>query len=211
MSIAQNLANIRAQLKDVTLIAVSKSHDVEAVRQALAAGQRVFGENRVQEAQKKFVDLHSDYPDIELHLIGPLQSNKAREAVVLFDVIETVDRPSLADALSAALRKTQRRPRLYIEVNIGREPQKSGILPDQLDDFYAYCQEKRDLPIEGLMCIPPHNKDPFPYFQSMRKAQQRLKLDHLSMGMSSDFVAAIACGATEVRIGTAIFGRRELT
>ncbi len=207
-SIASRLAGLRPKLKDARLIAVSKTQSREAICEALAAGQRMFGENRVQEARKKFTPLRLDYPDIELHLIGPLQTNKAQDAVECFDVIQTLDRPALADALAKAMRKTGRRPRLYIEVNIGREPQKAGIAPDKLDAFLAYCLFECSLSIGGLMCIPPADRDPAPYFQEMRAHAERLGLPHVSMGMSADFATAIECGATEVRIGTAIFGKR---
>ncbi|MFA4994425.1 MAG: YggS family pyridoxal phosphate-dependent enzyme [Bdellovibrionales bacterium] len=208
-SIASNLAFARERLKGATLIAVSKTKSIEAVREALAAGQRLFGENRVQEAQTKFPLLRKDYPDIELHLIGPLQTNKVRAAVALFDVIETLDRPELAEALAKAIRKTGRTPRLYIEINIGLEPQKSGIAPDKAEAFLASCRDVYGLSVSGLMCIPPEGQNPRPYFYAMRDLAQRLSLPHLSMGMSADFETAIACGATEVRIGTALFGKRE--
>ena len=207
--IADNLVVIRKRLKGTGLIAVSKGHTEKDVREALAAGQRVFGENRVQEAQEKFLSLRHDYPDIELHMIGPLQSNKTEAAVQLFDVIQTLDRLSLAEALAKAIRKTGKHPRLYIEINIGNEKQKAGIAPDQLDDFFATCK-KLKLEISGLMCIPPQHEDPRPYFMKMRDLQKRLGLKHLSMGMSSDFETALACGATEVRVGTVIFGKREV-
>ena len=204
---ADNLAAIRKRLKGTTLIAVSKGHTEQSVREALAAGQRMFGENRVQEAQEKFSQLRHDTPDIELHMIGNLQSNKAEEAVQLFDVIETLDRLSLAEALAKAIKKTGKHPRLYIEINIGNEKQKSGIAPDQVDDFFATCK-KLGLKISGLMCIPPQHENPRPYFLCMKDLQTRLGLKHLSMGMSGDFETAIECGATEVRLGTAIFGKR---
>ncbi|MDR3423557.1 MAG: YggS family pyridoxal phosphate-dependent enzyme [Alphaproteobacteria bacterium] len=207
-SIAANLAALRARAGNATLIAVSKTHGITAVREALAAGQRVFGENRVQEAQGKFPDLRRTYPDIELHLIGTLQSNKAQAAVALFDVIQTLDRPALAEALAQAIQKTGRRPRIYIEVNIGNEPQKAGIAPDQTESFLASCRQI-GLQISGLMCIPPQGQDPTPYFLRTHELQERLALPHLSMGMSQDFKIALACGATEIRIGTAIFGARE--
>jgi PLP dependent protein len=209
-SIASNLAAIRERAKGATLIAVSKTHSIGAIREALAAGQRVFGENRVQEAQEKFPLVREEYPDIELHLIGALQTNKAQDAVELFDVIQTLDRPALADALAKAMLKTGRHPRLYIEVNIGCEPQKSGIAPDQIDSFLAYCRDVCKLSIAGLMCIPPMERDPRPYFRAMRSLTDRMALPHLSMGMSADFEAAIECGATEVRVGTAIFGARDV-
>jgi len=208
-SIASNIAEVRQRLGNAKLIAVSKTQGIEAVREALAAGQRAFGENRVQEAQKKFSPLRAEYPDIELHLIGPLQTNKAQDAVECFDVIQTLDRPALADALAKAMRKTGRKPRLYIEVNIGNEAQKSGIAPDKLDDFFGYCRDKCGLSISGLMCIPPQGDDPRPHFLRLHELATRLSLPHISMGMSADYEIAIACGATEVRVGTAIFGSRK--
>jgi len=192
----------------VKLIAVSKTQSIDAVRTALGAGQRAFGENRVQEAQSKFAGLRSEYPDLELYLIGPLQTNKAEAAVRLFDVIQTLDRPNLADALAKAIVKTGHTPRFCIEVNIGQEPQKSGIAPDQLGEFLNYCR-KLGLQVEGLMCIPPQDQDPAPHFRALRDLAAPHGLKLLSMGMSGDFATAIACGATEVRIGTAIFGKRE--
>ena len=206
--VASNLFAVREYLKGATLIAVSKNQDVDAIREALAAGQRVFGENRVQEARRKFPALRRDYPDIELHLIGPLQTNKAQDAVELFDVIETLDRIELAEALAKAMRKSGRNPRFYIEVNIGLEPQKSGVRPDNAAAFLAACRDKYKLSVSGLMCIPPLNQNPRPYFCAMRDLAKNLSLPHLSMGMSADYETAIACGATEVRIGTALFGER---
>lgn len=207
-SIAANLAFIRSRAKGAALIAVSKTRSLDEIREALNAGQRLFGENRVQEAQTKFPALRAAYPDLELHLIGPLQTNKAQAAVELFDVIQTLDRPSLAEALAKAIRKTKRTPRLYIEVNIGAEAQKSGILPDQLENFLAHCRDACGLSVSGLMCIPPHGEDPRPYFNAMRELAKKEKLPHLSMGMSEDFEMAVECGATEIRVGTAIFGKR---
>jgi pyridoxal phosphate enzyme (YggS family) len=209
VSIAGHLASVRARSKDAVLVAVSKNHSRETVIEALAAGQMVFGENRVQEAQKKFSGLCEQYPGIELHLIGPLQTNKAEDAVRLFDVIETLDRPKLAEALAAAIKKTGRTPRLYIEVNIGDEAQKAGISPAQLSDFLGYCRDQCGLTVSGLMCIPPQGQDARPHFKAMRKLADQFTLPHLSMGMSADFEAAIECGTTEVRVGTAIFGVRK--
>jgi PLP dependent protein len=208
MTIASNLAALRKQLGKTTLIAVSKTQDIAAIREALAAGQRVFGENRVQEARKKFPPLRQEHPDIELHLIGALQTNKAQDAVELFDVIETLDRHELAEALAKAMQKTGRSPRLYIEVNIGSEAQKSGIAPDKVEAFRAFCRDVYKLSVTGLMCLPPVERDPKPYFCALRDLAALLSLPHLSMGMSADFEAALACGATEVRLGTAIFGER---
>jgi pyridoxal phosphate enzyme (YggS family) len=191
-SIADNLATLRAQTQQAELIVVSKTRSTENIREAIEVGQLKFGENRVQEAQKKFSGLRLEYPALELHLIGALQTNKAQAAVELFDVIQTLDRPALADALAKAIKKTGRRVRLYIEVNIGGEIQKAGIAPQKVQ-------------ITGLMCIPPKDKDPRPSFLSMRQLKDDLRLEHLSMGMSADYKAAIECGATEVRIGSAVF------
>jgi pyridoxal phosphate enzyme (YggS family) len=206
--IANRLAKIRSQLNATMLIAVSKTQSVEAIIEALQAGQRVFGENRVQEAQQKFPPLRTAYPGIELHLIGPLQTNKALDAVELFDVIQTLDRRNLAEVIAHAIQKTGRNPRLYVEINIGREPQKAGIAPEALDEFLAICRDTCGLSITGLMCIPPQDQDPRPHFQTMRALADQYTLPHLSMGMSADYKTAIECGATEVRIGTAIFGDR---
>jgi PLP dependent protein len=207
-SLAENLASIRKETKNCTLIAVSKTYSVEQIEEALSAGQRSFGENRVQEAQLKFLPLRTRYPDIELHLIGALQTNKAQAAVDLFDVIQTLDRPSLAEALSKAIHKTQRKIRLYIEINIGNEPQKAGISANEAESFLTYCRTVCDLSISGLMCIPPLEADPQPLFRHMRDLANKLALPHLSMGMSADYKTAIECGATEVRVGTALFGKR---
>lgn len=206
-NLVANLADVKARAGGAAVIAVSKTHGVAAVRDALAAGQRVFGENRVQEAAAKFPALRRDYPDIELHLIGPLQTNKARDAVGLFDVIQTVDREHLVDALAAAMTKTGRRPRFYVEVNIGAEPQKAGVAPTALGAFLDYCRAA-GVAISGLMCMPPQGVDPRPFFTRMRDLAAQYDLPHLSMGMSGDFEIAVACGATEVRVGTAIFGAR---
>lgn len=192
----------------VKLIAVSKFQPVEAVEAARNAGQTCFGENRVQEAKGKYASLRAQHPSLELHLIGPLQTNKAEEAVKLFDVIQTLDRPRLAAALAAAMKKSGKTPRLYVEVNIGHEPQKSGVLPEDLDNFLKQCREDYGLKVEGLMCIPPFEDDPSPHFRHLKQLADRHHLKHISMGMSADFEQAIACGATEVRIGTAIFGER---
>lgn len=192
----------------IDLIAVSKTQPLSLIMDALAAGQRHFGENRVQEAQQKFPALRQDFPDICLHLIGALQTNKAEAAVELFDVIETLDRPKLAAAIAAAMRKTGRQPRLYVEVNIGEEPQKAGILPDALPEFLMECRDRHGLPISGLMCIPPQNLDPTPYFTHLVRLADQHALPHRSMGMSNDYKTAITCGATAVRVGTAIFGVR---
>lgn len=193
----------------VALIAVSKTHPVEAIEPVLAAGQRLFGENYVQEAKAKWPALRERYPDVELHLIGPLQSNKAREAVELFDVIHSLDRPSLAEALAKEIAKTGRSPRLLVQVNTGEEPQKGGVMPGDTDAFLAACQERWGLTIEGLMCIPPADEPPSPHFALLAKIAARHGLTTLSMGMSADFEAAIQLGATHVRVGSAIFGARE--
>ncbi len=192
----------------VKLIAVSKLQPPEAVEEALAAGQACFGENYVQEAIKKFGALRGSHPGLELHLVGPLQTNKAEEAVKLFDVIQTVDRPKLAAALAEACLKVGRVPTFYVEVNIGREPQKAGVLPEELDAFLEQCRTEHGLDITGLMCIPPLEQDPEPHFRLLRQLADRLKIKNVSMGMSADFETAIRCGATEVRIGTALFGER---
>jgi pyridoxal phosphate enzyme (YggS family) len=194
--------------RSVALVAVSKTHGVRAVRQALAAGQRIFGENRVQEAAAKFPQLKPDYPDLELHLIGPLQTNKVKDAVALFDVIESVDRPKLAAKLAEEMQRSGRRPRCYIQVNIGNEPQKAGVSPDDISALLALSRDEYRLPIVGLMCIPPAGEDPAPYFARMAALAKAHQLPILSQGMSGDFPAAIAAGATHVRVGTAIFGAR---
>lgn len=196
---------------NVQLIAVSKTKSVEAVREAIAAGQKIFGENRVQEAIPKFTELRRHASDLELHLIGPLQTNKVQEAVAHFDVIQTLDRPKLAMALSKELTKASRKPRLYIEINIGHEPQKAGIFPEDLGEFLEFCRDKAGLTPEGLMCIPPHHVDPTPFFKTMKDLKDQFQLKHLSMGMSADYATAIACGATEIRVGSAIFGERDKT
>jgi PLP dependent protein len=194
---------------EVTLVAVSKTHPAAAVRAALGAGQRIFGENRVQEALAKFPDLRRAFPDLELHLIGPLQTNKVRDAVAHCDVIETVDRPRLAEALAREMEKSGRRPSCYIEVNTGEEPQKAGVLPAAADDFIRDCRNRLGLPIAGLMCIPPEDEEPALHFALLREIARRNGLPVLSMGMSADFETAIRFGATHVRVGTAIFGARR--
>jgi pyridoxal phosphate enzyme (YggS family) len=193
----------------VTLVAVTKGFDEKAIMPALEAGHRVFGENRVQEAKAKWPALRARFPDIELHLVGPLQSNKAREAVALFDMIHTVDRVKIAAALADEMKKQARRPRLLVEINTGAEPQKAGVLPEQADAFLRECREGHGLSIEGLMCIPPLKEPPGPHFALAAKIAGRNGLKILSMGMSADFASAIAFGATHVRIGTAIFGPRS--
>ncbi|MFC3125150.1 YggS family pyridoxal phosphate-dependent enzyme [Pseudoroseomonas globiformis] len=218
-SIAENLRQVRERVAGaatragrdpatVSLVAVSKFHPAESVAEALAAGQVVFGENRVQEAAGKFPPLRAAHPSLRLHIIGALQTNKARDAVRIADVIESLDRPKLAAALAEAIVREGRSPAMLVQVNIGREEQKAGIDPDALDDFVAECREVHRLKIGGLMCIPPAEDDPAPHFAAMAEAASRLGLPVLSMGMSGDFEAAIAHGATHVRIGTAIFGQR---
>nr|WP_068430096.1 YggS family pyridoxal phosphate-dependent enzyme [Magnetospirillum sp. XM-1]CUW37940.1 conserved protein of unknown function \ len=197
-----------AQGRAVTLVAVSKTYPTEAIREALAAGQKVFGENRVQEAKAKFPDLRQNHPDLELHLIGPLQTNKVRDAVALFDVIETIDRPKLARAVADEMERSGRRPLVLIQVNTGREPQKAGIDPDQVDAMVAICRDEFRLPLAGLMCIPPADQDPAPHFHLLAGLAARHGLGVVSMGMSGDFETAIAEGATHVRVGSAIFGHR---
>jgi hypothetical protein len=192
----------------VTLVAVSKTKPAEAVLAALAAGQRVFGENRVQEAAGKFPDLRATYPDLRLHIIGGLQTNKAREAVHLADVIETLDRPRLADAIAAAIEKEGRTPTLLIEVNVGDEAQKSGVSRADADGFIDDCKGRFGAALAGLMCVPPLDQDPRPHFTWLADRAARHGLAVVSMGMSADFEIAIACGATWVRVGSAIFGSR---
>jgi len=188
-------------------VAVSKTHPAEAVLEAIAAGQHVFGENRVQEAAGKFPALRQAHA-LELHLIGPLQTNKVKEAVALFDVIQTVDRAKLADALAAEYRKQQRFLPCYIQINTGEEPQKAGIAPAEADGFIRYCREDLGLPVKGLMCIPPNDQHPAPHFALLREIARRHNLPGLSMGMSGDYELAIQFGATAVRVGTAVFGSR---
>ena len=217
--VAPNLAAVRARIADacrgagrdaeaVTLVAVSKAFPAEAAEAALAAGQRVFGENRVQEAQAKWPALKARFAGVELHLIGPLQTNKVKAAVALFDVIETVDRPRLAAALAAEMARAGRRPACLVEVNTGAESQKSGVTPDEADRFIADCRDRLGLPVVGLMCIPPQEGDPAPHFARLVEIARRNGLARLSMGMSADYETAIREGATHVRIGTAIFGAR---
>lgn len=192
----------------VNLVAVSKTFDASHIVPFLAAGHRVFGENRVQEAAGKWPQLRESYADIELHLIGPLQTNKAEEAIGLFDVIETLDREKLAVKLASLAEKGHKLPRLFIQVNTGAEPQKSGILPEQALDFISQCRETYQLPIIGLMCIPPVEEHPAPHFALLATLAEQAGLSELSMGMSEDFEAAIAQGASYVRLGRALFGAR---
>lgn len=197
---------------EVTLVAVSKTVPAERIAPVIAAGQRVFGENYVQEAKAKWPALRDMRPDVELHLIGPLQSNKARDAVALFDVIESLDRPSLAAALSKEIARAreagERVPRLYVQVNTGEEPQKGGVMPKEVDAFLARCRDEWGLAIEGLMAIPPAEDPPSPHFAFLAEIARRNGIAVLSMGMSADYEAAIQTGATHVRVGSAIFGAR---
>jgi hypothetical protein len=194
--------------EDVNLMAVSKFHPAAKIRRALEVGHRLFGENRVQEAASKYPTLKEEYPDLRLHLIGPLQTNKVREAVRLFDAIETLDRLRLAEALSKEQKKTGVCPNLFIQVNTGEEVKKSGVWPEDVDSFIRLCREELELPVIGLMCIPPVNDEPALHFALLAEMARRHGLENLSMGMSSDFEPAIRLGATHVRIGTSIFGAR---
>ncbi|MFD2052563.1 YggS family pyridoxal phosphate-dependent enzyme [Mesorhizobium calcicola] len=196
------------QAGTVTLVAVSKTFEAADISPVVEAGQRVFGENRVQEAQGKWPALKEAFPDIELHLIGPLQSNKAKEAVALFDVIETVDRDKIAVELAREIARQGRAPKLYVQVNTGSEPQKAGIEPRDAVAFVARCRDGHGLAIEGLMCIPPADENPGPHFALLEKLGQEAGVAKLSMGMSGDYETAIAFGATSVRVGSAIFGNR---
>ena len=214
-ALAHILARIEAVRKSavapapaVRLIAVSKTHGPEKIRPLLEAGQRLFGENRVQEAKAKWPALKAEYPDVELHLIGPLQSNKTREAVELFDVIHSLDRPKLAQTLAAELEKSGRRPRLFIQINTGEEPQKAGVAPAEAPGFIKLCRDELKLPVIGLMCIPPADENPAPHFALLAKLAREHGLAELSMGMSADFETAIRFGATYVRVGSALFGAR---
>jgi pyridoxal phosphate enzyme (YggS family) len=217
---AQGLAAVRTRIDaatkrarrdpaSVTLIAVSKTFEGPAIEPILAAGQQVFGENRVQEAQRKWPELRARYPDVRLHLIGPLQTNKVRDAVALFDAIHSLDRDRLATALAGEMRKQGRSPALFVQVNTGGEDQKSGVPPEEAGPFVARCRAEHGLAVEGLMCIPPLDDDPVPHFELLRRLGGQLGLKSLSMGMSADFEAAIAHGATHVRVGSAIFGARK--
>ncbi len=223
MSVATDIANRLAEVRSViaaaareagrdpaavTLVAVSKTFDAERIRPAIDAGQRVFGENRVQEAEGKWPALKAAYPDLDLHLIGPLQTNKVRAAVALFDVIETVDRPNLAVALAEEMRRSGRRLRCFVQVNTGEEPQKAGIAPRDAVAFAQRCRDELGLGVEGLMCIPPVDEEPALHFALLRELAGRAGLAGLSMGMSADYPVAVAFGATHVRVGSAIFGHR---
>jgi PLP dependent protein len=193
----------------VTLVAISKTFAAEAIEPVIAGGQQIFGENRVQEAKAKWPPLTARYSGIELHLVGSLQSNKAKEAVTLFDAIHSVDRTSLAEALAKEISRQNRQPLLFVEINTGAEPQKAGVLPQDVDAFLAACRDRYGLNISGLMCVPPHDEAPAPHFALTAKIAKRNGLKLLSMGMSADFPTAIAFGATHVRVGTAIFGGRS--
>jgi PLP dependent protein len=206
--IARACREARRDRSSVTLVAVSKTFDADVIAPVIEAGQRVFGENRVQEAKAKWPGLMSAYPGIALHLIGPLQSNKAKEAVVLFDAIHSVDRPSICEALAKAFDSQERRPQLFVQLNTGEEPQKAGVAPSEADHFIANCREKYGLSISGLMCIPPVDDPPAPHFALTAKIAARNGLKNLSMGMSADFAIAVALGATHIRVGSAIFGKR---
>jgi pyridoxal phosphate enzyme (YggS family) len=206
--IARACKEARRDRASVTLIAVSKTFDAAAISPIIDAGQRIFGENRVQEAKAKWPALTSAYSGIALHLIGPLQSNKAKEAVALFDAIHSVDRPSICEALAKEINSQKKTPELFVQLNTGEEPQKAGVAPGEADAFIAGCREKYGLVISGLMCIPPVNEAPAPHFALTAKIAARNGLKNLSMGMSADFAIAIQMGATHVRVGSAIFGHR---
>lgn len=207
-SIKNAATNVERNPADVSLVAVSKTHPAETIQLALNTGYRVFGENKVQEAEEKWPDLKSAYPDATLHLIGPLQSNKTKRAVQLFDVIETVDRIKIAKALAREMDAQNIHPECYIQVNTGEEPQKTGVLPADVDAFIKQCRDELKLPIVGLMCIPPAEDNPSLHFGLLSEMAKRNGLHNLSMGMSSDFETAVEFGATSVRVGTAIFGSR---
>jgi pyridoxal phosphate enzyme (YggS family) len=207
--IATACREARREASSVTLVAISKTFPAEAILPVIDEGQRVFGENRVQETQAKWPALRERYPGLELHLVGPLQSNKAREAIMLFDAIHAVDRPSLCAALAKEIQKQGRQPKLFVEVNTGAEPQKAGVLPENADAFLKECRDTYGLMISGVMCIPPAEEPPAPHFALTKKIADRNGLKLVSMGMSADFDIAIRFGATHVRVGSAIFGARE--
>jgi hypothetical protein len=206
--VARACKDAKRERASVTLIAVSKTFDASAITPVIESGQRIFGENRVQEAKAKWPALISSYDGLKLHLIGPLQSNKAKEAVALFDAIHSVDRPSICQALAKEIESQRKRPQLFVQINTGEEPQKAGIAPQDADAFIAACRDNYGLEISGLMCIPPVNEAPAPHFALTAKIAARNGLTNLSMGMSADFATAIQFGATHVRIGSAIFGHR---
>ena len=206
--IARACKDARRERSSVTLIAVSKTFAADAIVPVIESGQRVFGENRVQEARAKWPALISAYPDLKLHLIGPLQSNKAKEAVALFDAIHSVDRTSICQALAKEIKSQDRHPQLFVQINTGEEPQKAGVAPGEADAFIAACRDVHGLSISGLMCIPPVNEAPAPHFALTAKIAARNGLSNLSMGMSADYPVAIQFGATHIRVGSAIFGHR---
>ena len=206
--IARACEDAKRDRTSITLIAVSKTFGPDVITPVIAAGQRVFGENRVQEAKAKWPELMSAHGGLELHLIGPLQSNKTKEAVALFDAIHSVDRPSLCQALAKEIEAQKKRPLLFVELNTGEEPQKAGVAPGDADAFIASCRDNYGLSISGLMCIPPVNETPAPHFALTAKIAARNGLKNLSMGMSADFATAIQFGATHIRVGSAIFGHR---
>jgi hypothetical protein len=206
--IARACKEARRERAAVTLIAVSKTFDADAILPVISVGQRTFGENRVQEAKGKWPTLMQSHPGLQLHLIGPLQSNKAKEAVALFDAIHSVDRVSICEALAKEIKSQGKQPQLFVQINTGEEPQKAGVPPQQADAFLAACRETYGLVISGLMCIPPVNDAPAPHFALTAKIAARNGLKNLSMGMSADFAVAIQMGATHVRVGSAIFGAR---
>nr|WP_325265615.1 YggS family pyridoxal phosphate-dependent enzyme [uncultured Rhizobium sp.] len=219
MSVEERLQEVRTRIGkaeetanrsagSVSLVAVSKTFDAGDIRPVIASGQRVFGENRVQESQGKWPELKAETPGITLHLIGPLQSNKAADAVALFDVIETVDREKIARALADEMAKQGKSPKLYVQVNTGLEPQKAGIEPKETVAFVALCRNELGLAVEGLMCIPPADENPGPHFALLAKLAKECGVEKLSMGMSGDFEMAVEFGATSVRVGSAIFGAR---
>ena len=219
VDVAANLATVNATIAaaakaagrdpaEITLVAVSKTHGPERIEPAISAGHKLFGENRVQEAEGKWPGLKAAHPDVRVHLIGPLQTNKVKKAVALFDAIETVDRPKLARALAREMAAQDRWLDCFIEVNTGEEPQKAGVLPTDADDFVRLCRDELKLPLKGLMCIPPFDEEPALHFALLRQIAQRNDLPGLSMGMSADFETAIEFGATYIRVGTAIFGPR---
>lgn len=220
VDISANLVRVRAEIDsaaksadraagDITLVAVSKTKPASLVAAAIAAGHLVFGENRVQEAEQKWPALRAAHPEVRLHLIGALQTNKAAKAIELFDVIETVDRPRLARTLAKEMEKAGLRRECFVQVNTGAEPQKAGVLPEDADGFIRACREEHVLPVTGLMCIPPAGEEPSPHFALLREIAKRHGLAKLSMGMSADYPVAVMFGATHVRVGTAIFGARD--
>ncbi len=220
-NISRNLNSIRDKIQqaackagrrpnDIRLVAVSKFHPVESIYAAFNDKHLIFGENRIQEAKKKFAPILSEQPDIKLHIIGPIQSNKLLDAVKIADTIETVDRLSILDPLEKAIQKTGRSPTLFIQINTGREPQKAGIFPEDADHFISLCKKRFGSSIQGVMGIPPVHEDPVPHFRKLANFSRKFGLNEISMGMSNDFETAIACGATYVRVGTGIFGTRPL-